>query len=200
MPHIGARVYEEALSQTAAEREPPVMAPAPTDDDDALLVAAASGDERAFEIFYRRYLPAVTGYHLRRTGRRDLAFDLTAETFAAVVVALERFDPKLGSPAGWLFGIAAHKLQASARRGRVEDDARRRLDHEPIAIDDADLERVVEMASAGDEQTVEALLDELPADQRAAIVARVLDEEPYDEIAERMACSEAVVRQRVHRG
>jgi len=165
-----------------------------------LLLAAASGDERAFEVFYRRHLPAVTGYHLRRTGRRDLAFDLTAETFAAVVLSLERFDPGLGSPAGWLFGIAAHKLQASARRGRVDGEARRRLGHEPLALDDSDLERVVELASGSDEQAILALLAELPSDQRDAIVARVLDEEPYDEIAARMACSEAVVRQRVHRG
>ena len=65
----------------------------PERDDAALLVAAARGDERAFETFYRRHLAAVTGFHLRRTGRRELAFDLTAETFAAVVVALDRYDP-----------------------------------------------------------------------------------------------------------
>src|ERR1700722_10245260 len=87
-------------------------------DDGDLLRAAASGDDRAFAEFYRRWLPLVTGYHLRRTRSRELAFDLTAETFAAVVSDLQRFDPDRGSAAGWLFEIAEHKLLDSVRRAK----------------------------------------------------------------------------------
>jgi DNA-directed RNA polymerase specialized sigma24 family protein len=65
-------------------------------DDAALLAAAAAGDEQAFAAFYRRHVAAITGFHLRRTGRRELAFDLTAETFAAVVVACWEYDPGRG--------------------------------------------------------------------------------------------------------
>jgi RNA polymerase sigma factor (sigma-70 family) len=169
-------------------------------DDAALLVAAAAGDERAFEAFYRRHLAAVTGFHLRRTGRRDVAFDLTAETFAAVVVACATFDPARGSATGWLFGIAAHKLRDSLRRGQVEATARRRLRHEPVALEDTDLERVEELASTAGESRLALLLGDLPADQRTALLARVVDERPYEEIAATLDCSEAVIRQRVHRG
>jgi RNA polymerase sigma factor (sigma-70 family) len=176
------------------------MPPVSDRDDAALLAAAADGDERAFEAFYRRHLAAVTGFHLRRTGRPEVAFDLTAETFAAVVVACGSFDPTRGSATGWLFGIAANKLRDSLRRGRVEATARERLRHEPIALEDADLARVEELASAADEGRLAALLEDLPAEQRAALLARVVDERPYEEIAAELACSEAVVRQRVHRG
>jgi RNA polymerase sigma-70 factor (ECF subfamily) len=169
-------------------------------DDTTLLAAAAAGDERAFEAFYLRHLPAVTGFHLRRTGRREVAFDLTAETFAAVVVGCATFDPQRGSATGWLFGIAAHKLRDSLRRGRVEASARERLRHEPIALEDADLARVDELASRVDEPRLAVLLGDLPAEQRSALLARVVDEQPYEEIAGELACSEAVVRQRVHRG
>ena len=173
----------------------------PSDANDAaLLAAAAEGDEQAFATFYLRYLAAVTGFHLRRTGRREIAFDLTAETFAAVVVACGDYDPARGSAPGWLFGIAANKLRESLRRGRVEDAARRRLGHGPVALYDDDLVRVEELASLGDEARVVALLAELPDDQRSAITARLVDERPYDEIATALRCSEAVVRQRVHRG
>ena len=89
-------------------------------DDVGLWLAAASGDDRAFGEFYRRWLPLVTGYHLRRSRSRELAFDLTAETFAAVVADLQRFDPDRGSPAGWLFEIAEHKLLDSVRGARVD--------------------------------------------------------------------------------
>jgi RNA polymerase sigma-70 factor (ECF subfamily) len=169
-------------------------------DDAALLAATAVGDERAFEAFYHRHLAAVTGFHLRRTGRREVAFDLTAETFAAVVVGCSGFDPARGSATGWLFGIAAHKLHDSLRRGRVDAAARERLRHEPIALDDADLERVDELASTVDEARLAALLSDLPAEQRTALLARVVDERGYAEIAAELRCSEAVVRQRVHRG
>jgi DNA-directed RNA polymerase specialized sigma24 family protein len=69
--------------------------------------------------FYRRWLPLVTGFHLRRTRSRELAFDLTAETVAAVVADVPRFDPDRGAPAGWLLEIAEHKLLDSVRRARV---------------------------------------------------------------------------------
>lgn len=142
----------------------------------------------------------VTGYHLRRSCSRELAFDLTAETFAAVVAGLERFDPDRGSAAGWLFEIAEHKLLDSARRARVESSARARLGHEPLVLEDSDLERVEELASLGSAQRLDRLLAQLPGPQRDAVRARVLDERSYAEIAGEMECSEAVVRQRVHRG
>ena len=170
-----------------------------TEDGD-LLRAAARGDDRAFAEFYRRWLPQVTGYHRRRTRSRELAFDLTAETFAAVVADVERFDPARGSAAAWLFEIAEHKLLDSRRRARVESSARTRLGHEPIVLGDRDLDRVDELVSLSDAHRLERLLAQLPAPQRDAVRARILDERSYLDIAGEMACSEAVVRQRVHRG
>ena len=169
-------------------------------DDAALLVAAARGDGAAFELFYRRWLPVVTRFHRRRVASREAAFDLTAETFAGVVVSLDDFDPARGSAAGWLFGIAEHKLHTSFRRGRVEARARRELGHGRLVLDDEDLARVEELASLGGEARVQELLGELPERQEAAVRARVLDERSYAEIAVDLRCSEAVVRQLVHRG
>lgn len=170
-------------------------------DDAWLLRTAAVGDREAFAAFYRRWLPAVTSYHLRRTRARELAFDLTAETFAAAVKSCPRFDPARGPAAAWLFQIAEHKLTDSLRRARVESSARRRLGLEPVVLEDADLERVEELASQGDDPLfVERLLAALPPEQRDAVRARVLDERSYPDIAVELRCSEAVVRQRVHRG
>jgi RNA polymerase sigma factor (sigma-70 family) len=169
-------------------------------DDDSLLMAAAGGDREAFAAFYRRWLPAVTSYYVRRTRTRELAFDLTAETFAAVVTSCRRFDPARGPAAAWLFQIAEHKLVDSLRRARVESSARHRLKLEPVTLEDADLERVEELASLGDDGYVERLLSQLPVGQRDAVRARVLDERSYADIAQELRCSEAVIRQRVHRG
>jgi RNA polymerase sigma factor (sigma-70 family) len=167
--------------------------------DDELLIAAARGDGDAFAAFYRRHGDLVLGYLRKRVSDPELAFDLAAETFAGALVSLRRYRPGRGPAAGWLLGIAQHKLLESLRRGRVEASARRRLRHEPIAIDDDDLQAVEARAEAGT-RSLERLLAELPAEQRAAITARVLDERDYAGIARELRCSPQVVRQRVSRG
>jgi RNA polymerase sigma factor (sigma-70 family) len=169
-------------------------------DDARLLIAAARGEQTAFEAFYHRWLPQITGFHLRRVRIREVAFDLTAETFAAAVAGCGEFDPERGSAAAWLFAIADHKLRDSMRRSRVESSARARLGLERVVIEDADLARVDELASLGNRAQLLELLRELPTEQREAISARVLGERPYPVIAAELCCSEAVVRQRVHRG
>src|ERR1700761_5722536 len=98
------------------------------EDEDALLVERAGrGDGEAMALVYRRYLPLVLRWSLRHTGNRELAADLTAEVFAASLLAARRFDPSGGSVAAWLLGIASNKLRESRRRRRVENSARRRL-------------------------------------------------------------------------
>ncbi len=188
------------MSQDGGSCEEAVVSSRADVDDAALLLAAAAGDASAFELFYRRWLPVVTRFHLRRVGSREAAFDLTAETFAAVVVSLAEFAPERGSAPGWLFAIAEHKLRTSYRRGRVEARARRELGHRRLILDDDDLARVDELASLGGATHVQELLAELPEAQQAAVRGRVLDERSYAEIAVDLSCSEAVVRQRVHRG
>ncbi|HEX7289562.1 MAG TPA: RNA polymerase sigma factor [Conexibacter sp.] len=170
------------------------------DDDDALLARAAGGDGDAFACFYRRHVAHVAGYLLRRTGDAELAADLTAEVFAAALLACPRYRPG-GPPAlAWLYGIAANKLRESRRRGRVEEEARRRLAWEPLVLEDADLAAVEEMASASDESELLAAVAALPPEQREAILARVVDEQDYRALSERFLCSDFVVRQRVSRG
>ncbi len=169
-------------------------------NDESLLVAIAAGDQASFERFYKKYQAPVLGFHLRRTGNREIAFDLTAETFAAVMVAAGQFDAAKGSAAGWLFGVAANKLGESLRRGVVESAARSVLHMQAVVMTDDDIERVEELASLADERSIEQMLEGLSVEQRAAIFARVVEERPYEDIAVQMQCSAAVVRQRVARG
>ena len=162
--------------------------------DEELLVASV-GDEEAFATFYRRHARPLAGFFMRRTGDAELAADLTAETFAAALASRRRFDPAKGPAIRWLYGIARHKLARTQAHGRVEDRARRTLGMAPLALDDEAIELVI--TTDGD---VVQLLQLLPADQRAAIEARVLDEQQYEQIAAATQTSEAVIRKRVSRG
>jgi RNA polymerase sigma factor (sigma-70 family) len=161
-------------------------------DEDLLL----SGEPTAFGLFYKRHVHEVLGYMMRRTADPEAAADLTAETFAAAIVARRRFR-RGGAPAGaWLFSIAHRKLVDFQRRGYAHERARRRLGMErrALAEEDAALIRVL----GGD--VLLGRLEELPADQRAAIQARVLDDRSYPEIADELGMSEAAIRMRVSRG
>jgi RNA polymerase sigma factor (sigma-70 family) len=167
--------------------------------DGELLAAVAAGDGAAFAVFYRRHLPGVVGHLVRETGDREASADLAAEVFAAVFLVARRFRARgAGSAVPWVKGIAQNKLRESRRRGRVEDRARRRLGLEAEVLDDADLARVDELASAGGGAL--DLVDRLPEWQRIAIRSRVVEERGYAEIARELECSELVVRQHVSRG
>ena len=172
------------------------MVPEITDEE--FLARTGRGDVTAFEVFYQRWMPAVMSYHRQATGSAELALDLTAETFAAVIASIDRFDSQRGSASNWLFGIARHKLHDSFRRARVEASAREALSWERVVFGDEDLERVEQIASQGQFALAE-LIEELPDQQRAALLERVVGEREYAAIAADMDCSEMLVRQRVHR-
>lgn len=166
--------------------------------DAQLLAAIARCDDRAFSAFYRRHLALVVGWCARRTNPEQAA-DLTAEVFAAVLIAAARYEPTHDSAAGWLLGIARNVLGHSLRRGQVDARARRRLGSAPLAVDDRDLAHVLELAD-DPASSVSVLLADLPDDERTAVRARVIEERDYREIARSLGCSELVVRKRVSRG
>jgi RNA polymerase sigma factor (sigma-70 family) len=150
----------------------------------------------SFAVFYRRHVEDLVAFFMRRTRNAELAADLTAETFAAAIVARRRFRPGVAPAGAWLLTIAHRKLVDYQRRGFAEERARRRLamERRPLAEEDTALIRAL-----GEEVTLDRW-KELPADQRTAIQARVLDERPYPEIASELGTSETAVRMRVSRG
>lgn len=167
-------------------------------DEQLLARVRESGDAEAFAVFYRRFAEVLLAYFARRTSTPEVAADLTMEVFAAALVAAQTGTGALpDSAAGWLFGIARHKLADSYRRGEADDSVRRELGMQPTVLDDEDLRRVNELT---DEGRVLELLDALPRAQRDAVRAFVIEDRSHASIASELACSEAVVRKRVSRG
>jgi RNA polymerase sigma factor (sigma-70 family) len=169
---------------------------------DAELLELTARDPEAFGAFYRRHERLVVGYLMSCRPDPELAADLAAEVFATLLESADRFDPERvggsSSAIPWILTIARNTLSTSLRRGAVADDARRRLGYDPLVLEDAELLRIEELASV--DRLLTGLLDDLPPDLREAVVARVLDERDYEEIAGELSCSELVVRKRVSRG
>jgi RNA polymerase sigma-70 factor, ECF subfamily len=165
--------------------------------DDDQLIARTARDPEAFGELYARHESAVLSFLMRRTGDPELAADLAAETFAAALLSVRRYRPGKAPAIAWLLGIARNILLRSIKRRRVEDRARRRLDMPPLPLRDELLDRVERL---GADERAAQLLAQLTPEQAQAVRARIIDEEPYAEIASAMRCSESVVRQRVSRG
>lgn len=166
--------------------------------DDELL---AHPDAAGFGEFYARHERAVLVFMLRRTSSPEVAADLTAEVFAAALEAADRFDGRDGAVAvAWLFGIARNVLSHSYRAARVQRDARERMGMAPLQLSDETVEHLERLADVARGAEAVRLLDRLPAEQREAVIAHVLDDRDYADIATELACSTAVVRQRVSRG
>jgi RNA polymerase sigma factor (sigma-70 family) len=163
------------------------------DSDDSLLL---SGDPEDFGRFYDRYVEPLLAFFQRRTHDPEAAADLTAETFAAALVARRRFESRATPAAAWLFAIAQHKLADFRRRGSAESRMRARLGMERVAVGAEDAEMIRWLG----EEVAVAMVADLPPDQRDAIRAHVLEDRGYDEIARAGRMSEATVRKRVSRG
>jgi RNA polymerase sigma-70 factor, ECF subfamily len=161
--------------------------------DEELL---ATDGRDAFGVFYDRHARTVLEYFARRTHDAEAAADLTAETFAAAIVARRRFRPGPLPAAAWLFGIANHKLADFRRRGHAEDRALRRLGVERPALGEDDAHFAALMA---DEVSAQ-LLAWLPEDEQRAVQAHVIEGRGYSEIAADAVISESAARMRVSRG
>jgi RNA polymerase sigma-70 factor (ECF subfamily) len=171
----------------------PLVPTRATPTDEQLL---ASRETEDFAAFYDRHARTVLGYFARRTSDPQVAADLTAETFAAAIAAQHRYVPTDAPALAWLFAIAARRLADHHRRGAVDRRMRRALAMRTprLTPEDAALVRVLA------DDAAHVLLAELPAEQRDAVQAHVLDERTYPELAASLQLSEAAVRQRVSRG
>jgi len=168
--------------------------------DDETLLEQSARDPDAFAVFYARHARTILAFFAARTRDPEDAADLMAETLAAALLGAPRFRRGRGPALAWLFGIAQHKLTDSRRRGHVESAARAKLGLERMSLDDDDLARVAELIDLGRDPDALLALSELPAAQREAVLAHVLDEQAYREIARDTGVSEALIRQRVSRG
>jgi RNA polymerase sigma factor (sigma-70 family) len=158
-------------------------------------------DSEAFRELYLRHERTIVTFVGSRVRSREAVADITAETFAAALLAAKRFQDD-GTPAiGWLLGIARNKMHQHFERAGIETRALGRLGIDRVEVTDASLERVEAMMDAEHpDNPILALLEELPEDQRETVRAHVIDEQSYDEIAQRWGISKGLARQRVSRG
>jgi RNA polymerase sigma-70 factor (ECF subfamily) len=132
-------------------------------------------------------------------GEADHAQDATQETFLRAYTQFHRYDPERSFKT-WLFSIASHYCIDRLRRRRVTwlD-----IDDEPLAGHPALREKRVspeDAALQGERAAdVQALLETLPAKDRAMVVMLYWYNLSYQEIADVTGTTVSAVKSRLHR-
>lgn len=163
---------------------------------ETVLAAARCGAPWALERLYRALSPAVLGY-LRVQGVADPE-DLTNEVFLGVFRGIGAFSGAENAFRSWIFTIAHARLV----------DERRRNDRRPAlaeGLHSADLDRpggdaeqdAIESLSG---QRVQALCEQLVADQRDVLLLRLMAGLTIEAIAEALGKSEGAVKALQRRG
>lgn len=170
--------------------------PRDADPEEAqLLVRAQRGNLFAFEELVRRYQRRVYAVALRIVRRHDVADDVAQETFVRAHRNLASFDT--ARPFGpWIARIAAnlalnHLRSPVSREQELPEGHAERASERPdplSAVLDDEARRVLDRA-----------LQELPAEQRAVFVLRVMEELSYREIADALGIAQGTVMSRLFR-
>ena len=168
--------------------------------DTELVALAASGDRAAFASLYDRYYSRAYRLAYNMTGQRGGAEDLTQEIFMRVYQRLDSFSGQ-SSFATWFYRLAVNHSLNYRRRARLSDADRLE------ASDERTLERLPSDVRQGESRVlqsqiqaeVHAALLGLSAEMRMVVILKDLEGLNYEEIAERLNCSQGTIASRLSR-
>jgi RNA polymerase sigma-70 factor (ECF subfamily) len=163
------------------------------------MLHALRREPEAAGLVYDRYALRLVRYLQQQGASEEAALDATQETFARLIVHRRRVSlADDGSLWPWLAVTGRNLLRDWQRRGIVEARARRRL---RISIEpDESADALTRLDADREQASLRLALERLPAEQRAAVNARVVEERDYPEIARASDTTEETVRSRVSRG
>ena len=144
--------------------------------DDALVARVRAGDERAFELVFDRYHRGLLAFCRRMLASDEEAEDALQHTFMAAYRAL-RDQRAADPPQGLALHDRAQPLPVGPARAPRAGRPRRRATPPSDGLA-ADVDRRAELRG------LLADLEQLPEEQRAALVLFELGDHSHDEIAE----------------
>ncbi|WP_156758040.1 sigma-70 family RNA polymerase sigma factor [Actinokineospora pegani] len=161
-----------------------------------LVHAAQGGDKVAFGKLYDRYVDVVFRYALFRVGDRELAEDVTSETFLRALRRITSVTYQGRDVGAWFVTIARNLILDHVKSSRYKLEVATPEFRDSERDDPGPEQQVLSMA------TRDALLrcvDQLGDDQRECIVLRFLQGLSVAETAEIMNRNEGAVKALQHR-
>jgi RNA polymerase sigma-70 factor (ECF subfamily) len=187
-----------ALDELNLEAQPGAFAGTLMNSSRDLVTRVCQGDQEAFRLIFDRYSRPVIGFIYDMVSDRELAEELTQETFVRAFRAIHSMkrETKLST---WLFGIARNvareSLRARTRANRqvtLEDESVMDLsDQKPVPVD--------RLLSKELNELIRHALAALDEDKRLVFTLKVFHQCSYEEIAEITGFSLAKLKTDLHR-
>ena len=158
--------------------------------DASLVERARGGDRAAFAALVERYQQPLGSYLWRLTRDRELAADLTQETFLRAYRSIAATPtPMLVRP--WLYRIATNLATDEFRRRRRFDRLLgRAFGHQPSTAESVAIE---------ERELVQLALERLRPTDRAVLLLCAVEQLSYREVAEIVGSSSEAVRKQFTR-
>ncbi|MCV7053378.1 RNA polymerase sigma factor SigE [Mycobacterium heidelbergense] len=170
-----------------------------TDALQGTAVFDATGDKAtmpSWEELVRQHADRVYRLAYRLSGNQHDAEDLTQETFIRVFRSVQNYQP--GTFEGWLHRITTNLfLDMVRRRARIRMEALPE-DYDRVPADEPNPEQIYHDSRLGPD--LQAALDSLPPEFRAAVVLCDIEGLSYEEIGATLGVKLGTVRSRIHRG
>jgi RNA polymerase sigma-70 factor (ECF subfamily) len=174
------------------------------DDDRDMVGRCQKGDSLAFEELVRKYQQTVFNLAYHYLGSRNEIEDVAQKIFTKIYFSLPKFDSRRPF-FPWLYRIAINQCYDELRRIRRQ----KTYTFSELSLEEtSSIEKLIsqnEIPQPSDEsrQEMQALmqkmLNQLPNQQRLAIVLRDFEVVPYSQIAETLKCTEQAARLKVFR-
>jgi len=171
-------------------------------DEQALVAAARRGDVQAFNKLVLTYQTLAYNVAYRMVRNADVAADMTQDAFISAFRAIKRF--RGGSFKAWLLRIVTNACYDHFRSDKRHptsslDDILIDPDHSIITADHREsAEARAIRQDLG--RAIQAKLDQLPPDQRIAVILSDVQGLCYEEIAQVTGVSLGTVKSRLSRG
>ncbi|WP_286275334.1 RNA polymerase sigma factor SigE [Mycobacterium antarcticum] len=171
----------------------------PSEELSGTAVFDATGDKSSmpsWDELVRQHADRVYRLAYRLSGNQHDAEDLTQETFIRVFRSVQNYQP--GTFEGWLHRITTNLfLDMVRRRSRIRMEALPE-DYDRVPAEDPNPEQIYHDARLGPD--LQAALDSLPPEFRAAVVLCDIEGLSYEEIGATLGVKLGTVRSRIHRG
>jgi RNA polymerase sigma-70 factor (ECF subfamily) len=175
--------------------------------DQEVVLLARGGQERAYRELVRRYERPIFSLLYRMVRDRELAEDLSQETFVKALNAIESYRPEYKF-SSWLFKIANNAAIDHLRRRELDTLSLEGSPHAvtPDAVEATALQigdrgetplDIVEAKELGGE--IERAIAQLRPEYRACILLRHVDGRAYEEIAQMLDLPLGTVKTYIHR-
>jgi RNA polymerase sigma-70 factor (ECF subfamily) len=159
--------------------------------------AAQAGDRAALDLLLRRHHDRLFALCRRIMGNQADGLDATQEALIAVVRGLPRFDARAAFTT-WSYRVATNTCLDELRRRRRRPDPVEADDERPAYDSDPSTPSMDDQIVA--RMSLDAAMQQLPVEFRAAVVLRDVCTLDYAEIAEVLDIPPGTVRSRIARG